>query len=244
MVLHHAVDGFSRLIVFCRCSTNNKATTVLSLYQEAVRQYGRPFRVRTDHRAENVAVWNEMVNAWGEEARPVVVGSSIHNQRIERHNRAVNEQVFTVFKEEFYDLEREGILDPLNETDMFCLRYVYLPRINKRLTEFADAHNNHVVSTERNNSPAQLFWLNLHLTTFRGGRSSDEAWRGMNVRHLMSSQTLPQVQVPYTPNPLSHESYLQLQRTVDPLSSTSGRDLYCHAVEIVGEVMQQQYSTE
>ena len=49
MVLHHAVDGFSRLIVFCRCSTNNRAATVLSLYQEAVRQYGRPFRVRTDH---------------------------------------------------------------------------------------------------------------------------------------------------------------------------------------------------
>ena len=244
MVLHHAVDGFSRLIVFCRCSTNNRAATILSLYQEAVRQYGRPFRVRTDHGGENVAVWNDMVNAWGEEARPVVVVSSVHNQRIERHNRAVNEQVFTVFKEEFYDLEREGILDPLNETDMFCLQYVYLPRINKRLTEFADAHNNHAVSTERNNSPAQLFWLNLHLTAFRGGRSSDDAWRGINARHLMSSQTLPQVHVPDTPNPLSHESYLQLQRTVGPLSSTSGRDLYRRAVEIVGEMMQQQYSTE
>ena len=86
----------------------------------------------------------------------VVVGSSVHNRRIERHNRAVNEQVFSGFKEEFYDLEREGILDPLNETDMFCLQYIYLPRINRRLTEFTDAHNNHGVSTERNNS-AQLF---------------------------------------------------------------------------------------
>ena len=171
-----------------------------------------------------------------------MVGSSVHNQRIERHNRAVN--VFSGFKEEFYDLEREGIFDPLNETDMFCLQYIYLPRINRRLTEFTVAHNNHSVSTESNNSPAQLFWLNLHLTAFRGGRSSDDAWRGMNVRDLMSSQTLPHVQVPDTPNPLSHESHLRLQRNVHPLSSASGKDLYRRAVQMVGEMMQQQDSND
>jgi len=49
----------------------------------------------------NVAVWNDMVNAWGEEARPVVIGSSVHNQRIEHHNRAVNEQVFNGSNENF-----------------------------------------------------------------------------------------------------------------------------------------------
>jgi len=42
-----------------------------------------------------------MVNAWGEEARPVVIGSSVHNQRIEHHNRAVNEQVFNGSNENF-----------------------------------------------------------------------------------------------------------------------------------------------
>ena len=36
MVIHHA--GFSRLVVFGRCSANNKASTVLSLFQEAVRK--------------------------------------------------------------------------------------------------------------------------------------------------------------------------------------------------------------
>lgn len=42
---------------------------------------------------------------------------------------------------------------------MFCLQYIYLPK-------FTDAHNNHVVLTERNNSPAELFWVSLHLTAF------------------------------------------------------------------------------
>lgn len=79
--------------------------------------------MRTDHGGENVLIWRDMSNYWGDEARPVIVGSSVHNQRIERHNRAVNEQVIATFKAEFYELEREGSLDPLNSTDLFCLQY-------------------------------------------------------------------------------------------------------------------------
>ena len=114
---------------------NNRASTVLSLYQAAFPKYGHPFRVRTDHGGENVKGWRDMISAWGENARSVVMGSSVHNQRIERHNRVTNEQLIAVFKEEFYELERQGILDPLNDTDLFCLHSIYLPRINKRLTE-------------------------------------------------------------------------------------------------------------
>lgn len=198
MVLHHAVDRFSRLVVFGKCSTDNRASTVLALYQEALLKYGCPFRVRTDHGGENVDVWHDMNTAWGGDARSVILGSSVHNQRIKRHNRAVNEQEFIGFKEEFYDVERQGILDPLNDTDMFCLHYVYLPRINKRLSKFIDAHNNQPISTEGNNSPAQLFWVNLNLTAFQGGTPATVAWRGVNVQDLMSSQTLPHVHVPDT----------------------------------------------
>ena len=122
---------------------------MLSLFQEAVRRYGRPFRTRTDYGGENVDISTDMVNAWGEDSRCIVVGSSVHNQRMERHNRSINEQELLGFKEEFYDLESEGILDPLNDTDMFCLHYIYLPRINLRISEFIKAHNNHSVSRTR-----------------------------------------------------------------------------------------------
>ena len=43
----------------------------------------------------------------------MIVGSSVHNQRVERHNRAANEQELSVFREEFYQLESEGLLDLL-----------------------------------------------------------------------------------------------------------------------------------
>ena len=70
------------------------------------------------------------------------------NQRIEWHSQSVNEHGLSVFKSEFYDLEREGVSDPLKETDLFCLHYVYLPRLKKNLTKFVSAHNNHKILTE------------------------------------------------------------------------------------------------
>ena len=72
-----------------------------------------------------------MVVSRGEESTPVLVRKSIHNQRIERHNRALNEQLLSVFKVEFYELESESVLDVNNDTDIFCLHCVYLPRISK-----------------------------------------------------------------------------------------------------------------
>ena len=89
-----------------------------------------------------------MVNVHGDESRSVITGSSVHNQRIERHNRAANEQLIAQFKEIFYELEGEGFLDPSNEIDLFCLHYVFLPLVNKSLSEFVSAPNSHKVSTE------------------------------------------------------------------------------------------------
>lgn len=122
-----------------------------------------------------------MVNAWGEDSRSVVAGSSIHNQCIERHNRSINEQELLGFKEEFYHLD--------NYTDIFCLDYIYIPRINRRISEFIEAHNNHGVSTESSNTPAQIFYLNLHLTVFRGGMSAEDAWTSVHVQALLSNQS-------------------------------------------------------
>ena len=47
-VIHGCVDGFSRCLMFFKCSTNNKAVTVLKLFQIAVQDFGLPSRVRDD----------------------------------------------------------------------------------------------------------------------------------------------------------------------------------------------------
>lgn len=110
-----------------------------------------------DYGGEKVDIWREMANLYGEESKSVVVGSSVHNQRIECHNRSVNKQVIQVFKQQFYELENQGILDPSNSTDLYCLHFIFLPRLNRSISEFIAAHNNHALSTEENLSALQLF---------------------------------------------------------------------------------------
>lgn len=60
-VIHAGVDGFSRSVVFIKCSTNNLATTVVSAFLEGVSAFGRPARIRSDHGGENVEIWRYML---------------------------------------------------------------------------------------------------------------------------------------------------------------------------------------
>ena len=82
-VVHGGIDGFSRTIVYLRCSNNNRAVTHLSLFVSAVRSYGLPEKVRSDLGGENVDVWRYMVEQHGSSSS-VITGSSTHNERIER----------------------------------------------------------------------------------------------------------------------------------------------------------------
>ena len=48
LVIHAAIDGFSRLITYIKCADNNCAYTVLGYFIEATAEYGVPARIRTD----------------------------------------------------------------------------------------------------------------------------------------------------------------------------------------------------
>jgi hypothetical protein len=41
-MVHAFIDGYSRVVTGIRCSTNNKAETVLNLFHEARTQWGIP----------------------------------------------------------------------------------------------------------------------------------------------------------------------------------------------------------
>ena len=56
MVIHGAIDVYSRLITYMRCNTNNRASTVLTLFLSATARYGIPSRVRSDRGGENIVL--------------------------------------------------------------------------------------------------------------------------------------------------------------------------------------------
>ena len=155
-VVHGGIDGFSRTIVYLHCSTNNRSSTVLSAFTNAVSKYGIPNQVRSDRGGENVRVWQYMFEQCNSQSA-VLVGSSTHNERIERLWRDVYRCVGVLFADLFREMENDGILSSLDELDLFCLHTTFLPRINKALDSFVQSWNNHPVSTEHNRTPNQLF---------------------------------------------------------------------------------------
>lgn len=56
IVVHGGIDGYSRMPVFLKASDNNRASTVLEVFREAVSEFGLPSRVRSDKGGENVDV--------------------------------------------------------------------------------------------------------------------------------------------------------------------------------------------
>ena len=58
---HSGVDGFSRMIVYLKCSTNNYSRMVLEEFTKAVEKFHLPSRVRSDQGTENVQVAQYML---------------------------------------------------------------------------------------------------------------------------------------------------------------------------------------
>lgn len=246
VVTHGGIDGYSRLIVFLHSSSNNKASTVYSLFLKAVEQYGLPSRVRSDQGKENTMVAHHMLENRGLDRGSMIVGSSVHNQRIERLWRDLHRCVTQLYYRLFYFLEYRGLLNPINEYHLFALHYVFLPRINKSLEGFVRSWNSHSLRTEHGHSPNQLFTVGTALSQdlfsrqFIDEQSNDEpideSSYGVDEAGLNGSDE--EIVFPETRVTLTQEEECLLT-TINPLADSDnyGIEIYEQTLELLRSIV-------
>ena len=135
-MIHGGTDGYSRLIVFLKAATNNRADTAFAAFLEGVKAYGLPSRVRSDKGGENVMIADFMIRNRGSERVSMIVGRSVHNQRIERLWRDLFSGCISCYYYLFYSMEEAGVLNPDNDIDLYALRLVFLPKIQYHVDQF------------------------------------------------------------------------------------------------------------
>ncbi len=253
-IIHGGIDGYSRMIVFLRCTTNNKAESVFSYFWSATREFGTPSRVRSDKGGENMKVCYFMVSQRGPARGSHIAGPSTHNQQIERLWRDVYRCVASTYHELFYYMEAQELLEPENELDLFVLHCVFLPRINRSLESFVAGWNYHPLRTERMWTPRKI-WMNGMIRA-----NCEGAHQLQDVADPTPSDLEKFGVDPNGPLPESHQQVL-VPETVCPLDATTrqlfldslgcgdapddyGVQAFCTAKNYLDELLQTQVSSE
>ncbi|CAG2199511.1 unnamed protein product [Mytilus edulis] len=161
MIIAGGIDGFSRLITFLECVDNNKAGTLLNCFVKGVTKYGLPSRVRSDMGRENTLIADYMIKNRGSGRGSMITGKNVHNQRIERLWRDVYAGVLSYYYDLFYYMEDIGVLDPLDELNIYALHHVYLHKVNEKLGIWKTAWANHRIRTVRK-TPMQMFTTSVN----------------------------------------------------------------------------------
>lgn len=138
------VDGFSRRIIWLRCSsTNNDPAVIGCYYLDSVdRLQLCPSRIRSDRGSENSVV-AALQCCLSSSMSSNIYGSSTSNQRIESLWAILRKNVSQWFIELMEDFIAGDLLDTSIDCDVECVRYCFMDLLQHQLDIFKQNWNTH-----------------------------------------------------------------------------------------------------
>jgi len=159
----------------------------------------------------------------------------------------VFEGCISLFYTMFYNLEQSGVLDPDNDIHLWCLHYVFLPIINRHLTNWRNAWVQHPLRSEGNSTPMQLWIRGLNRVWGSTSSISSEVFQGnfscygIDWEGPLPSTTEEAAEIPETRCPLDS---LQLQTlagmNLADVSIADALEQYHHVVQNVIQLLHEQ----
>lgn len=136
-------------------------------------------------------------------------------------------------------MERCEILDPLNTLHLFCVHYVFIPKINKALVGFTDGWNSHPMSGCNGKSPF-MFFEGVESLEARSIIAQDflsEVDAAYGEEEINEFARPRCVNVPKVPNPLTVVDFEQLQAQYNPTEYQSDDHLFQEVLASVSRML-------
>ena len=165
------------------------------------------------------------------------------NQCIKRLWLDVKRLVVCRFESIFYSMDENDLLDLLNDLYLYVLRLIFLPSINNGLRKLLEDWNNHLLSSEHNFSPYQLWRLGLNsyqisnLEEFNELSNNDWESFGINYEGPLPIEEDDDVIVLEISFPLTHDEFQCLLEVVNRNREMDKVDLYLTILNLVSNFL-------
>ncbi|KAH3752901.1 hypothetical protein DPMN_187527 [Dreissena polymorpha] len=157
IAIHGAVDGFSRCIILLEaCYSNYDPRIIAGFFDNFMKRIGRiPRLVRGDAGKENVWVralqiafrFIDRDNMSG--MNSYMTGRSTGNQRIERFGVNLRVSFIVFWRNYFKDMQDSGLLRIDDPVHLHCLRFCFIPIIQRDLNYFTHLWNSQRIRQQR-----------------------------------------------------------------------------------------------
>ena len=223
ITIEFGIDMSSRFITYIKAFnlSDQFPANLFNTFSSSTDNYKMPDKVILDEREANFQIFEYLNEKKLEIIKPERV------QWITLFKKDMFSNVLSSYVYIFQELETEGSLNILNKTDLFCLYFVYLPRLNRSLVNFVSGHNLSALPHNQGVTPQQKYF-----------RDNDCDTNLLGI--LANNDIVTQAEIDLaTISPISEEHLQQLCGHVNPLEDSQdfGKGFYYRTGTFVAQCL-------